>query len=72
MHPPLYGHPTCREVIENLHRCHKERYIAKFFGACNNERAAVDRCLQAEFDDMMRRRKEERYEKRIRRKQQDQ
>jgi hypothetical protein len=48
MHPPLAGHPMCRKVILELDKCHKERTVAKFFGACNAERAAVDACLQEE------------------------
>ncbi len=48
MHPPLHGHPMCREVIEALDKCHKERTIAKFFGVCNKQRAEVDKCLTEE------------------------
>ncbi|ELR25158.1 uncharacterized protein ACA1_288790 [Acanthamoeba castellanii str. Neff] len=50
MHPPLAGHPMCRKVILELDKCHKERTVAKFFGACNAERAAVDACLQEEYN----------------------
>jgi hypothetical protein len=50
MHPnlALHKHPLCKEVIEALNRCHSEHYIAKFWGACNREKADLDVCLGLE------------------------
>ena len=49
MHPPLdREHPQCQEVIRLLELCHEERSIAKFWGACNGAKAALDRCFYEE------------------------
>ena len=54
MHPPLalHLHVDCTELIEKLNACHRERSIAKFFGACNAAKLALDKC----FDEEVRRR----------------
>jgi len=49
MHPPLERpHPDCQEVIKALVTCHEERYVAKWVGACNEVKAALDLCLRKE------------------------
>jgi COX assembly protein 2 len=52
MHPPLAPHlhtKECREVIEQLSRCHSEHPVAKFFGSCNSLKRALDKCLTDEY-----------------------
>lgn len=52
MHPSLAPHlhgEECRQIIEQLHKCHAENPYRKFFGACNEVRRALDRCLQKEY-----------------------
>eukprot|EP01032_Pedospumella_encystans_P010277 gene10277-12029_t len=49
MHPPLFkDHPDCKHVVDDLVRCHQEKSIAKFFGACNEQKFALDRCFKDE------------------------
>lgn len=35
-------------MIENLNRCHEENPMAKFFGACNDCKIALDKCFRKE------------------------
>jgi len=52
MHPNLAPHlhnEECRKIIEQLHKCHAESKFGKFWGACNETRRALDRCLQREY-----------------------
>ncbi|XXQ36019.1 COX assembly mitochondrial protein [Plasmodiophora brassicae] len=42
------SHPACADAIVALATCHKERSIAKFFGACNDFKAALDQCMRSE------------------------
>jgi COX assembly mitochondrial protein 2 len=49
MHPPLHRpHPDCQQFVENLERCHDERSIAKFVGACNQAKTDLDNCFRQE------------------------
>jgi COX assembly protein 2 len=50
MHPPLYvsKHPHCKEQIEALIKCHKDHPVAKFWGTCNEQKWALDRCFREE------------------------
>ena len=55
MHPPLFKpHPKCEEVVQALVGCHEERSIAKFWGACNEFKVALDRCFIEEKEDRRR------------------
>jgi hypothetical protein len=48
MHPPLTleNHPKCRDVVIAFKRCHDANPIGKVFGACNDEKWALDACLR--------------------------
>ncbi|GAA5901013.1 hypothetical protein JCM6882_006001 [Rhodosporidiobolus microsporus] len=50
MHPPLADHQQtqCLAVIEALKRCHDEHSWAKFAGACNDQKHALNLCLRGE------------------------
>jgi COX assembly mitochondrial protein 2 len=49
MHPPLdRPHPDCSNFIESLNKCHSENEYAKFWGACNDAKAAMDICFREE------------------------
>jgi COX assembly protein 2 len=49
MHPPLHrSHPDCQGVITALEECHKNNPYLKFFGECNDDKAALDHCFRAE------------------------
>lgn len=53
MHPSLARHlhgEECREIIEQLHSCHANHPYKKFFGACNDLKRALNRCLQKEYE----------------------
>lgn len=39
----------CQEAIQDLKMCHKQRSFAKFLGACNDVKAALDKCLSDEY-----------------------
>ncbi len=41
-------HPMCKDEIIEVTNCYKERYIAKFYGACEDLRKVMDKCLQKE------------------------
>lgn len=43
------GHPGCEEAIRALSNCHADNRFKKFLGACNNVKAALDRCLADEY-----------------------
>ncbi|KAK1858449.1 hypothetical protein I4F81_001054 [Pyropia yezoensis] len=51
MHPHLapHLHPSCQEAILALTACHEDHPLAKFFGACNAAKAALDSCLADEY-----------------------
>lgn len=52
MHPNLADHlhgEECRKIIEQLQRCHAEHPYRKFFGACNDLKRALNRCLHEEY-----------------------
>jgi hypothetical protein len=48
MHPPLTleNHPLCREVVIALKVCHRENPWSRSFGACNEQKWALDECLK--------------------------
>ncbi len=47
MHPPLFQpHPLCESEVKALVTCHEERSIAKFWGACNDAKHALDMCFR--------------------------
>jgi hypothetical protein len=47
MHPPLFApHPLCETEVSSLVKCHEERYIAKFWGVCNDAKTALDMCFR--------------------------
>lgn len=49
MHPPLYkAHPLCQPEVEELVRCHSEKPVLKFFGACNDAKHWLDTCFREE------------------------
>lgn len=53
MHPPLYRpHPKCGDMIANLVACHDTNVWCKFMGACNDEKAAMDKCFRAEKEEI--------------------
>eukprot|EP01035_Chromulina_nebulosa_P023751 gene23751-30803_t len=52
MHPPLFKpHPKCEKVVEELVACHNTKSIAKYFGACNEFKTALDTCFRAEKEE---------------------
>nr|CCA22679.1 unnamed protein product putative [Albugo laibachii Nc14] len=52
MHPPLdRPHPLCQQVIKNLKQCHTENPRAKFLGACNEAKRALDDCFRMEKEE---------------------
>ncbi|GBF87577.1 hypothetical protein Rsub_00288 [Raphidocelis subcapitata] len=54
MHPPLIPerHPMCAKYMEALTRCHKEHSVAMWWGACNDAKFALTKCLAAEKKEM--------------------
>mmetsp|Transcript_35654 Transcript_35654/g.110395 ORF Transcript_35654/g.110395 Transcript_35654/m.110395 type:complete len:85 (-) Transcript_35654:126-380(-) len=55
MHPPLYRpHPRCEDIVAALVKCHDENPSAKFWGACNDAKAAMDACFKLEKDEKRR------------------
>ena len=48
MHPPLTleNHPLCRDVVIALKVCHRENPWGRSFGACNEQKWALDACLK--------------------------
>lgn len=36
------------QTIENLSKCHKDHPVAKFWGVCNEQKWALDKCLREE------------------------
>ena len=55
MHPPLYRpHPKCAALVDALVECHDANVYGKFWGACNDQKAAMDACFKAEKDEKRR------------------
>lgn len=55
MHPPLFRpHPKCSHLVDKLVACHEESSIGKFFGACNDYKAMMDKCFKEEKEEMRR------------------
>ena len=49
MHPPLgRPHPECQKVVKLLISCHEDNPFTKYFGACNDHKAALDWCFKKE------------------------
>ena len=49
MHPPLdRPHPSCEEMVQALKNCHSDNVYAKFWGACNEPKALMDKCFREE------------------------
>ncbi|KAF6250261.1 hypothetical protein COO60DRAFT_1577551 [Scenedesmus sp. NREL 46B-D3] len=50
MHPPLIleKHPICATYMEALVACHKEHHVSKWWGACNDAKFALTKCLAEE------------------------
>jgi COX assembly protein 2 len=49
MHPPLLRpHPLCQNVVDELMACHENNPYMKFFGECNDAKAALDLCFKQE------------------------
>ncbi|CEG37437.1 Uncharacterized conserved protein [Plasmopara halstedii] len=49
MHAPLdRPHPDCQIEIKALLDCHNDNPYAKFFGACNDVKSALDQCFKKE------------------------
>lgn len=50
MHPPLTldKHPLCRDEVIALTTCHDGGPLKRLFGACNEEKWALDACLRAQ------------------------
>lgn len=52
MHPPLFRpHPRCQKIVDLLLQCHEENPYAKYWGACNDPKIALDKCLRQEKED---------------------
>ncbi|CAM9250482.1 unnamed protein product [Discosporangium mesarthrocarpum] len=52
MHPPLRKpHPNCQAVIDTLVACHEEHPYGKFWGNCNDAKAALDKCFVEEKEE---------------------
>mmetsp|Transcript_32963 Transcript_32963/g.55546 ORF Transcript_32963/g.55546 Transcript_32963/m.55546 type:complete len:82 (+) Transcript_32963:100-345(+) len=52
MHPPLFReHPNCKQIVQDLIKCHEDHSIGKFFGACNDVKAALDACFKEEKEE---------------------
>ena len=49
MHPPLFRpHPDCQEFVKALVACHEENNVMRWFGACNDAKAQLDKCFYME------------------------
>ena len=48
MHPPLNisSHPHCKSEIAALLLCHSDKVWNRFLGLCNDQKAALDKCLR--------------------------
>lgn len=44
----LNKHPLCAKYMEALVACHKEHNISKWWGACNDAKFALTKCLAEE------------------------
>jgi len=52
MHPQLSlakEHKACAEISQLLVECHRTSVYSKFFGACNDLKAQLDRCLASQY-----------------------
>ena len=38
----------CKDQVDALTKCHEDHPIAKFWGKCNQQKAAMDRCFKIE------------------------
>ncbi|PRW44355.1 G8 domain-containing [Chlorella sorokiniana] len=49
-HPPLeiHQHPSCKEQILALHKCHDDNPFAKYWGVCNETLAELRACFKNE------------------------
>lgn len=49
-HPPLeiHQHPSCKEQILALHKCHDDNPWAKYWGVCNDTLAELRACFKNE------------------------
>lgn len=55
MHPPLHRpHPKCEQLVQALIACHDEHPYAKFWGRCNEAKAAMDWCFKEEKEERRR------------------
>ena len=53
MHPPLdRPHPSCEEFVTAIRACHANNVYAKFWGACNEPKALMDRCFREEKEQL--------------------
>lgn len=50
MHPQLNDtkRDKCGDLIEALEECHRQGYISKIFGSCNNFKDELTKCLKSE------------------------
>lgn len=39
----------CQEAILQLEKCHRDHPIRRFFGICNDAKAALDKCFSDEY-----------------------
>lgn len=47
IHPPYTPfHLSPTQVIDALLECHQENPLSKFWGACNDQKYALDRCFR--------------------------
>ena len=55
MHPPLSlsRNKHCTDVILALQACHSEQPLAKFFGACNQQKSELDLCFRAQVQSIL-------------------
>ena len=59
--------PDCERFVEILCKCHEDNKIAKFFGACNNEKRALDKCFREEKERMAKKNRDANLTKRVQR-----
>jgi len=45
----------CQDVIKALEKCHEDNPKLKFLGACNDEKAALDKCFRVIYSCLLRR-----------------
>jgi hypothetical protein len=54
--------------VQLLTQCHDDNPFAKFFGACNGEKKALDLCFRAEKERTAKKNRDENLTKRVQRK----